>query len=51
MTTTRNFAIDTKWGHADQTKSILHRHLKQLKTTETYVLDLLPQYVLADIDI
>ena len=51
MTNTRNLAINTRWGHANQTASILHRHTKRLNPTKTYLFDLLPQYILTEIDI
>ena len=51
MTTTRNVTINTRWGHADQTTSTLHRYLKWLKPTEKYLFHLLPQYILTDINI
>ena len=51
MTTTCNFAINTRWGHADQKRSTLYRHQKLTNCTETYLSDLLPQDILTDIDI
>ena len=50
MTTTRNFMINTRWGHTNITKSTLHRHKKRHKPTETYLFDLLPQDKLTEID-
>ena len=50
MTTTRNFVINTRWGHANQTTSKLHRHPKRLNPTENYLFDLLTQYLLKEID-
>ena len=51
MTNTCNFAINTRWGHANQKTSTLHLHLKWIKPTETYLFDLLPQDILTEIDI
>ena len=51
MTTTRNFTINTRWGNPNQTTSTLHHHHKRLNPTQTYLLDLLPQDILTDIDI
>ena len=51
MTTTRNFAINTRWGHDDHTTSPLHRHPKRLKPTETYLFNLLTQDILMYVDI
>ena len=50
MTTTRTLAIYTRWGHANTTTSTFHRHLKRHKPTETYLFDLLPQDILAEIN-
>ena len=50
MTTTRTFTINTKWGHANQTTSTLRCHPKRLKTTETYLFDLLPHDILTEMD-
>ena len=51
MTTTRNFAVKTRWVHVDHMTSTLHHHPKLLNPTETYLLNLLPQDILTDIDI
>ena len=51
MTTPRNFAINTRWGHENHKTSTLHSHPKQLKPTEEYLFYLLSQGVLMDIDI
>ena len=51
MTTTRNFAINTRWGHANHRTSTLHRHTKLLNPSEIYLFHLLPQDILTDIDI
>ena len=51
MTTTRKFVINTRWVHVNHTTSTLHRHPKQLKTTEIFLFGLLPQDILTDIDI
>ena len=51
MTTTCNFEINTRLGHANQTKITLYRHPKKTSPTETYLFDLLPQEILTDIDI
>ena len=51
MTTTRNFAVKTRWGNYNKTTSTLHYHPKQLNTIETYLFYLLPQDTLVEIDI
>ena len=50
VTTTHNFAVNTRWGYYDQTKITLHRHTKRLKPTEIYLFYLLPQDILKEID-
>ena len=51
MTTTHNFAVNKRWGHANQTTSTLHRHPELINTIETCLLNLFPQDILTDIDI
>ena len=51
MTTTRNFAINTRCGQIDHTTNILQHHLKQVNPTEIYLCGLFPQEILEDIDI
>ena len=51
MITIRNLKINTRWGHSNHMTSTLHRHPKELNRTETYLLNLLPQDILMDIDI
>ena len=51
MTKPLNFVISTRWGHANHKTSTLHFHPKLLKPTEKYLFNLLPQYILTDIDI
>ena len=50
MTTTRNFTINTRWGNTTTPTSTLHRHPKRNKPNETYLLDLLSQDILTEID-
>ena len=49
VTTPHNFAISKIWGHTNHKTSTIHRHPKQLKSTETFLFNLLPQNVLTDI--
>ena len=51
MTTSRTLSKNTRWENTDNKTSTLHRHPKLLKPTETYLFNLLPTIILADIDI
>ena len=51
MTTIRNIAKNTRWGHTNQKTSTLHRHPKQLNLTEASLFDLLSTVILMIIDI
>ena len=51
MTTPRNFAKNTRLGCAKHKTITLHRHTKQLNTTESSLFDIFPKFILTDIEI